>query len=223
MTRSAAARCLAAAALLGLAGCINSPAAQDWFGELGASIDEGGFGDPTANNIAIHSGEKTYVANLARRFENEVPSTITFEFNSARLDAAAIDVLRRQADWIRQFPEVRFRVYGHADAVGSSSYNRSLGRRRAEAVVAFFATQGISRERLEALVSFGEDQPVVATQERERRNRRTVTEVSGFVSNNPLVLDGKYALIVYRGYVASAGTSQTSAGAETSGTEALGQ
>lgn len=222
MTRSAAARCLAAAALLGLAGCINSPAAKDWFGELGASLDEGAFGDPTANNIAIQSGEKTYVANLARRFENEVPSTITFEFNSARLDAAAIDVLRRQADWIRQFPEVRFRVYGHADAVGSSSYNRALGRRRAEAVVAFFASQGISRERLEALVSYGEDQPVVPTQERERRNRRTVTEVSGFVTNNPLVLDGKYALIVYRGYVASAGTSQTSASAQTSGLQTEG-
>ena len=57
MTRSAAARCLAAAALLGLAGCINSPAAKDWFGELGASLDEGAFGDPTANNRCTRAVE----------------------------------------------------------------------------------------------------------------------------------------------------------------------
>jgi hypothetical protein len=113
-------------------------------------------------------------------------------------------VLRRQAGWIRQFPEVRFKVYGHTDLVGSNNYNYRLGLRRAQAVVNFLVSHGISRHRLEALVSKGETQPLIVTQGQERKNRRTVTEVTGFVANNPLILDGKYAEVIYRGYVESA-------------------
>jgi len=109
-----------------------------------------------------------------------------------------------QATWIKQFPEVKFRVYGHTDAVGSAYYNKRLGKRRADAVVRYLTSRGISRSRLEAVASFGETQPLVVSQGRERKNRRTVTEVSGFVQRNPTVLDGKYAQIVYREYVASA-------------------
>ena len=67
----------------------------------------------------------------------------------------------------------------------------------------YLTTRGISRSRLEAVASFGETQPLIVTQGRERRNRRTVTEVSGFVKSHPTVLDGKYAQIIYRDYVAS--------------------
>ena len=172
--------------------------------EAGHQVDSGVFGNATMNNTMIMSGEKDYVIALGNRFASEVPSTITFAFDSARIDPEARAVLDRQANWIRQFPEVRFRVYGHTDAVGSASYNYALGRRRANAVVAYFSTRGISRSRLEALVSYGETKPVIATPERERRNRRTVTEVSGFVKRHPTVLDGKYAQIVYRDYVESA-------------------
>ncbi len=63
---------------------------------------------------------------------------------------------------------------------------------------------GVSRSRLEAVVSFGENQPVIFTQDRERQNRRTVTEVSGFVQSHPTVLNGKYAEVIFREYVESA-------------------
>jgi peptidoglycan-associated lipoprotein len=54
------------------------------------------------------------------------------------------------------------------------------------------------------VASFGETRPLVDTQDRERRNRRTVTEVTGFVKNHPTLLDGKYASVIYREYVRSA-------------------
>ena len=88
--------------------------------------------------------------------------------------------------------------------MGSSAYNQRLGLRRARAVVHFLVAHGISRSRLEAVVSKGETQPLIVTQGRERRNRRTVTEVTGFVASNPLILDGKYAQIIYRDYIESA-------------------
>ncbi len=69
------------------------------------------------------------------------------------------------------------------------------------------------------VVSFGETQPLIVTQGRERANRRTVTEVSGFVGRHPTVLDGKYAQIIYRDYVASAvPPTQLSGGATSTGT-----
>ncbi|KNX40301.1 Outer membrane lipoprotein Omp16 precursor [Roseovarius tolerans] len=192
---------------------------RSYFGEAGSLVDNGSFGAAAMNNHMVMTGDRSYVHDLSRRFSNEVLSTVNFAFNSAVLDEGARDTLREQAHWIRQFPEVRFRVYGHTDAVGSNSYNKSLGMRRAQAVVAFLTSQGISRSRLEAVASFGETQPLIVTDGRERRNRRTVTEVTGFVKSHPIIMDGKYASVVYREYVAS-GTAQSNvktSSAETSG------
>jgi peptidoglycan-associated lipoprotein len=185
-----------------LAACTQvDPTASSFFSEAGAELDSGYFGEATMNNRLVQTGQQDYTVNLARRFAADVRGTINFEFNSTVLDADARAVLTRQADWIRQFPEVRFTVYGHTDLVGSQSYNRSLGLRRAQAAVAFLTSQGIDRSRLDAVASFGETQPLVVTEGRERQNRRTVTEVSGFVENNPMVLNGKYAQIIFRNYV----------------------
>ncbi|MFV0491299.1 MAG: OmpA family protein [Pseudorhodobacter sp.] len=159
------------------------------------------FGNATMNNSQIQTGQKSYTAVLARRFSEEVPDTITFAFDSARLDGQAIRTLTEQANWIRQFPELRFRVYGHTDLVGSNAYNKALGLRRAQAVVSFFASQGINRSRLEAMASFGETRPVIQTASPEERNRRTVTEVSGFHARHPTVLNGKYAAVIHREYL----------------------
>ena len=172
--------------------------------EAGYEVDSGTFGNATLNNTQMQNGERNFAQTLADRFAREVPNQINFAFDSAALDDTARATLLQQANFIRQFPEVKFRVYGHTDAVGSAAYNKRLGLRRAQAVVAFFASQGIKRSRLEALASFGETKPLVNTQDRDRRNRRTVTEVSGFVGRHPTVLDGKYAQIIYRDYIKSA-------------------
>jgi len=170
---------------------------------LGSALDNGSFGNATANNHLAQTGQSTLAINLQRRFESEVSSTVNFAFNSATIDSAARATLVQQASWIKQFPEVRFKVYGHTDLVGSTAYNRRLGLRRAQNVVSFLSSQGIDRSRLEAVVSFGEEQPVVATQNQERRNRRTITEVSGFVDADDSELNGKYAEVIFREYVTS--------------------
>lgn len=192
---------LAASALLALTAC--GETSTSWDRELGSEVDKGQFGNATMNNTLIQTGELQYTVALAERFSAEVPDTINFAFNSAELSGEARAILKRQADFIRQFPEVRFRVYGHTDKVGSNGYNQRLGLRRAQAAVAYLTSLGISRSRLEAVVSYGETQPIIATNQAEVRNRRTVTEVSGFVGNNPLVLNGKYAEIIWRDYVES--------------------
>lgn len=198
-------KAMVVASIVTLAGCSQETNfTRSFYTEAGSELDEGGFGNPTMNNMLIQTGQRSYAVSLAKRFASEVPATVNFAFNSSKLDASAQAALREQANWIRQFPEIRFRVYGHTDLVGSNAYNKRLGLRRARAVVSYLATQGISRKRLEALASFGETRPLVATTSQERRNRRTVTEVSGFVQNSPMVLNGKYAQIIFRDYVKSA-------------------
>ena len=185
--------------------------------EAGHELDLRSFGNATNNNELVMRGELDYAISLGNRFASEVPTTINFAFDSTILDAEARQVLDRQANWIRQFPEVRFRVYGHTDKVGSNAYNFGLGKRRANAVVAYLSQRGISRSRLEALVSYGETRPVIETENRERRNRRTVTEVAGFVKRHPTILDGKYAQVIYREYVDSATAVTGLSGRESTG------
>ncbi|HHY50284.1 MAG TPA: OmpA family protein, partial [Alphaproteobacteria bacterium] len=151
-------------ALLALGACSKETnVLRSLYTEAGSELETSDFGNATMNNTLIQSGEKSYVIDLTRRFSAEVPNTVNFAFNQSVLDGTAQAALRRQADWIRQFPEVRFRVYGYTDLVGSDAYNKRLGMRRAQAVVAFLASQGISRSRLEAVVSYGETQPLVYT------------------------------------------------------------
>lgn len=187
-----------------LTGCSDvSQTFADFDRPAGSRLDNGDFGNATMNNMMVQSGQQNYAVSLANRFNAEVEDTINFAFNSSALTEEAKATLRQQANWIKQFPEIRFRVFGHTDLVGSNSYNRRLGLRRAQSAVGYLISQGIDRNRLEAVSSLGETQPIVATQNREVRNRRTVTEVSGFVENHPMVLNGKYAEVIFRQYVVS--------------------
>jgi peptidoglycan-associated lipoprotein len=190
---------LMSVSLLALTAC-----GSDFDRPVGRGVDDGFFGNATMNNTLIQSGEISATQALGERFASEVDSTVTFEFNSAALTPQAQTVLREQANWIRQFPEIKFRVYGHTDLVGSNAYNKALGLRRAQAVVAYLGSQGVSTSRLEAVASFGETQPVIATDQPEMRNRRTVTEVRGFVAGHPTLLNGKYAEVIFREYIGSA-------------------
>ncbi len=189
---------LSALILMGCApsATFNAPAGQDIVGDT--------FGAATQMNQQAMIDPSSATQALGQRFAAEVDSTVTFAFNSSTLDSRARATLTTQANWIRQFPEIRFRVYGHTDLVGSAAYNQRLGLARATAVVNYLTTQGVSRSRLEALASFGETRPVIATPGPEQQNRRTVTEVSGFVGGAPMLLNGKYAAVIFREYVASA-------------------
>lgn len=136
--------------------------------------------------------------DLGKDFAANTQDTVTFAFDRAGLDANARRALDGQAAWLRANPEVRMTIIGHTDLVGSNRYNNSLGLRRARAALRYLSRKGVSRRRLEAVASRGEREPVVQTQQRERRNRRTVTTVAGFARNYVGVgLDGVYAARVY--------------------------
>jgi hypothetical protein len=126
--------------------------------------------------------EAAEIASLNSRFAAEVAPIVNFAFDKADLTPASMAILDAQAEWMRRFVNLRFSVYGHTDLVGSEGYNFDLAKRRAEAVVAYLAARGVSNDQLEALVSYGETKPLIPVDKREALNRRTVTEVTGYVT-----------------------------------------
>ncbi len=190
--------------LTGVAGAALTACGPDFDREAGIGIDEGGFGNPTMHNHLLQSGEITLAEVMTRRFHAEVPSMVNFDFDSATLSKQARATLRAQAHWMKQFPELRYKVYGHTDAVGSAAYNRRLGQRRADAVRRYLVSAGVPAHAIIAVVSRGEDQPLVVSEGREPANRRTVTEIAGHIRRRADVMNGEYARILHREYVASA-------------------
>ena len=188
---------LTAALLACLAGCANR--------EVGYEVERADFGSEVIMNrqmqIAALGGDRLLLS-FSDDFRRSAPDTITFAFDSAVIDPAARQTLDLQAAWILRHPAIRLRIYGNTDLVGSASYNYQLGLRRAQVVAAYFVSRGVGAGRLEAVVSFGETRPIIVTNDPERLNRRTVTEVVGYaVPAAGFDFDGKRAQIVYENYV----------------------
>ena len=172
--------------------------------EAGIGPENASFGEAYTNNGLVQSAEYRrgdYLMEVRAAFAEETPDTINFAFDRANLDRQARRALDRQASWLRANPDVRVRVFGHTDLVGGESYNNRLGLRRARAAARYLQRKGVARGRIDAVESQGESQPLVQTEERERRNRRTVTEVAGFTHGFVGEgMDGRRALLMYRRY-----------------------
>lgn len=186
-----------------LAGC-SSP-----YGPAGEGRNSHLYGVATAQNMnaqVAYGDPASRIRALNEAFRAEAPDTVTFAFDRSALDASARAALDKQVDWLKEHDGVRMTVTGHTDLVGPDTYNQRLGLRRAQAVVRYMTSRGISRSRLDAVESRGEQDPVVETQDRERRNRRAVTSVAGFERNFVgLGMDGKKAARIYGGYLGGGG------------------
>ncbi len=63
------------------------------------------------------------------------------------------------AEYLRQFPNARVTLEGHADERGTREYNLGLGERRGNAVQSAVSAAGASMGQLN-VVSYGEERPV---------------------------------------------------------------
>ena len=100
-------------------------------------------------------------------------SGILFPFDSADLQSAGRDNLRRLADSLQENPQTEIMLIGHTDSVGQPGYNQTLSERRARATADYLATQGVSRPRL-LTSGKGEADPIASNDDDagRRQNRR---------------------------------------------------
>lgn len=100
-------------------------------------------------------------------------SDVNFAFDSAEIRPAAHQTLDQVASTLRENQNLRVRIEGHTDSVGSAEYNEGLSQRRADSVRDFLVSRGIAENRMTTR-GFGESQPVATneTDEGRAQNRR---------------------------------------------------
>jgi outer membrane protein OmpA-like peptidoglycan-associated protein len=103
---------------------------------------------------------------------------VNFEFNSDTLTGAARENLSQFAKALAdpRLADQRFAIDGHTDATGAELYNLGLSERRAAAVVAYLASQGIDATRLTAR-GFGKSRLLLPEDPFNPQNRRVETHL----------------------------------------------
>jgi peptidoglycan-associated lipoprotein len=112
-------------------------------------------------------------------FQTNVGDTVHFDYNEYVVLDADKGLLKKQADWLAKYPEVKVLIEGHADERGTREYNLALGARRANAVKEYLVSLGLSAARVET-ISYGKEKPVCSesTESCWAQNRRGVTTIS---------------------------------------------
>ncbi|MGB1086877.1 MAG: OmpA family protein [Alphaproteobacteria bacterium] len=100
---------------------------------------------------------------------------VLFDFDSSKLSNDAQEAVNYIAAKLRNWPQGKALVIGHADKAGTSRYNMALSQARAGRVMKALTTAGAPSDKV-ALTWAGEDDPAVPTADgtREQANRRVV-------------------------------------------------
>jgi outer membrane protein OmpA-like peptidoglycan-associated protein len=98
---------------------------------------------------------------------------LPFDSASTDLSPSARATLDRIAAVMREHPDIRVQIEGHADATGESALNDALSRSRAERVRDLLVERGVAATRL-VVRGYGENRPIAdnGTAQGRAKNRR---------------------------------------------------
>lgn len=144
---------------------------------LAVTVDGLDVDHPELQGLNLNDGDaETCERAFDRLMERNV---ITFAEGSAALAPASRSVLNALASVALRCDRFSIEVAGHTDNTGDRALNMELSRRRADAVAAYLAGQGVARPRLSAH-GYGPDRPRAsnATPTGQAANRRIEFYVS---------------------------------------------
>lgn len=97
----------------------------------------------------------------------------TFKTGAVALTDNAKKNLDELAAYLKENPNTKITVAGHTDSTGGVAVNNAISEKRANAVKAYLASQGISADRIKT-IGYGSKKPVAtnATAEGREKNRR---------------------------------------------------
>src|ERR1700730_5023594 len=124
-------------------------------------------------------GSRNIVPGSQQDLEASAGDRVFFAFDRADISPEARQILTRQADWLRRYPNVTVTIEGHCDERGTREYNLALGERRAQAAKNVLVASGIPASRI-STISYGKERPAVvgSSEEAYAQNRRAVTTVN---------------------------------------------
>jgi outer membrane protein OmpA-like peptidoglycan-associated protein len=108
-------------------------------------------------------------------------SGLLYDFDSDVVRAEAKTNLRNLAASLDKYPGSDLLIAGHTDSVGTDSYNQALSQRRADAAVAYLASQGVDRSRMSPR-GLGETEPVAPNDTEAGRSKNRRVEVAIYAS-----------------------------------------
>lgn len=108
-------------------------------------------------------------------------SGLLFDFDSDVVRAEAKTNLRNLAASLDKYPGSDLLIAGHTDSVGTDAYNLGLSQRRADAAVAYLASQGVDRARMSPR-GLGETEPVAPNETEAGRSKNRRVEVAIYAS-----------------------------------------
>lgn len=106
-----------------------------------------------------------------------MPSGVTFGFDSADLTSEARGSLNEVANVLAQYQDTRVSIAGHTDSTGDASYNQRLSERRAQAVASYLSQNGVSSTRLNTS-GYGATQPVASNDSEQGRAQNRRVEIT---------------------------------------------
>ncbi|MDR5874391.1 OmpA family protein [Halomonas sp. CUBES01] len=106
-----------------------------------------------------------------------MPSSVTFGFDSAELTSEARSALNEVANVVSQYTDTRVNIAGHTDSTGDDAYNQRLSERRAQAVGSYLGQNGVSPARLNTR-GYGESQPVASNNTEAGRSQNRRVEIT---------------------------------------------
>lgn len=84
---------------------------------------------------------------------------IHFDFDRYDIRPGDAQILRSNAQWLKDHGDQLVLIEGHCDERGTNEYNMALGERRAKAAMTFLVGQGVKADRI-SIISYGEERPV---------------------------------------------------------------
>lgn len=104
---------------------------------------------------------------------------VFFDYDRYVLREDTREILKRNAEWLRNKSLIRISIQGHADERGSNEYNLALGDRRARSVKMYLSDLGVPVEL--STMTFGEEKPVCRESFEEcwSKNRRVEFVIAG--------------------------------------------
>lgn len=117
-------------------------------------------------------------AGSQQELEATAGHRIFFGYDQHTLSPQAQAVLRNQAGWLNDNPNVAVQLAGSADERGTREYNLALGAKRSEAAKSYLVSLGVDPSRLRT-VSYGKERPIASgsTEQAWAQNRNSTTTV----------------------------------------------
>ncbi len=151
-------------------------------GAIAGAILGGGLGGVIGNRMDKQAKELEKIAETKRTDEGlvtKLKSDILFDTGKSEVKPGAQDNLKEMAAIMKKYPENVLTIKGYTDATGSASVNKTLSKKRADAVKSQLASAGLPGDTI-STIGEGASAPIAdnKTALGRKQNRRVEVEVT---------------------------------------------